>query len=299
MLIKEQTIQTIRDVYRKRFNAIIFKISGPEALKQEELDELILSGLIHPEDHSFITDAYHIARLRNGKDFRERPKMTLDEFRQKAEREVLQLTPREKYALSHIKASAGNYITKLRDKTLADVEGAIRAHNYDERNKIIDDVIRPTIGEGIQSKNATIREIASRLRERTGDTYRDWKRVAVTEISNALNLGAADAIIDRNKDKKPSDILVYKLVHLDSALCPHCRRFYLESDGITPKVYKMSELMANGSNYGKKPSQWRPTLGATHPNERCELVELPRGFGFESGSNRATFIDKDFKWRKN
>ena len=85
-------------------------------------------------------------------------------------------------------------------------------------------------------------------------------------------------------------------MHLDGALCDYCRKFYLEPDGVTPKVYKMSELVANGSNYGRKAAEWTPTLGATHPNERCELVELPDGWGFEPGSNRASYIDKDFVW---
>jgi hypothetical protein len=298
MQINEETIKKVREAYKNRFNAIIFRMAGPSSLTPEELQKLIDLGLIDPRDaeHGLIADAYTIARMRGGDHFQDREKISLKQFRQRVKSSPLILSPREQYAIEHVKRSAGNYITKLRDNMLADVEGEIRSHNYEEQNKILNDVIRPTIDEGIRSANVTVREVASRLRERTGDTYRNWKRVAVTEMSNALNLGAADAIIERNHGQSTDDVFVYKIVHMDAVTCPYCRKFYLEEDGITPKVYKMSELIANGDNYGKKANEWKPVIGATHPNERCELVEMPHGFGFEAGSNRLDYVGKDFKW---
>lgn len=299
MLINEDVIKQVREIYRNRFNSIIFKIAGPEALSHSDLQELINRGLIDPNDqsHGLISDAYHISRIRGGDPFETRHKTSLPKFREEIKRLLPKLSQREQFALDHIKRSAGNFITKLRDNTLADIEGSIRSHNYDERNKMLTEVIRPTIEEGIEGAKVTVREVASRLRERTGDAYRDWKRVAVTELSNALNLGAADAIVSRNANKPMNEIYIYKLAHLDGALCEYCRKFYLESDGVTPRVFTMAELASNGSNYGKKASEWQPTLGATHPNERCELVELPNGWGFEPGSNQASFVDKDFVWQ--
>lgn len=65
--------------------------------------------------------------------------------------------------------------------------------------------------------------------------------------------------------------------------CKWCKKFWFLSDGVTPKVYKLSELAANGSNMGKKTSEWAPTLGITHPNGRHYLLELPINWGFEGG----------------
>lgn len=270
MIIGEGKINRIRNEFRVRYNAIIFKIAGPESLTDDEIKELIERGLLDTNDlnHGLIKDAYYISRVRNGLDFKERPKVDIKQFREQMNRNGPNLSSREQYAIIHTKRSAGNYLTKLRDSALSSIEGEMRAWNYDERNRLLTEVIRPTIEEGIAEAKTTVNEVASRLRERTKDLYRDWRRVAVTELSNALNLGAADAIMNRNEGQDPKQILVYKIANLDAALCPHCRKFYVESNGITPKVYPLSELMANGSNVGKKTKDWKPTIGATHPHER-------------------------------
>ncbi len=300
MIISEKKIEEIRQEFKSRFNALIFKIAGPENLTKEEIQELINRGYIDPNDpnHGLITDAYHIARVRSGTAFDQRPDIPLHEFRDNLKDLLPPLTAREQYAIKHIKRSAGNYLKNLQAKAVTSIEGTIRGFNYDERNRLLTEVVRPTLDQGVQEAKATIGEIASRLRERTGDLYRDWRRVAITEMSNALNLGAADAIIDRNTEKSADQVYVYKIVHHDAATCPHCKRFYLEPDEMTPKVYSMSELMGNGSNMGKKTKEWLPTIGATHPHERCELVELPDGWGFEPGSNQARYMGRDFVWAR-
>ena len=51
--------------------------------------------------------------------------------------------------------------------------------------------------------------------------------------------------------------------------CQWCDKFYTE--GGKPKEYRLSELVANGSNYGKPKSAWLPTISVTHPRCRCQL----------------------------
>lgn len=58
--------------------------------------------------------------------------------------------------------------------------------------------------------------------------------------------------------------------------CKYCKEFY--HDGNSFKVYKLSELVANGSNYGKSQDNWQPVLPPAHPNCRHKLVELKEGF---------------------
>lgn len=299
MIIDEKKIKNIRDALKHRFNAFIFRVAGPENLSDKEIQELADRGLIDPADlnHGLVSDAYFIGRIRSGTPHEVRPKVDLDEFRKQVERVAPPMTAREQYAIQHIKRSAGNYLSKLRDSALATIEGELRGWNYDERNRLLTEVIRPTVAEAVQDAKVTTTELASRLRERTGDLYRDWRRVAVTELSNALNLGAADAIMGRNAGRDPGEVYVYKIVHQDARLCPHCRKFYLDTDG-TPKVYPMSELMGNGSNMGKKTRDWKPVIGATHPHERCELVELPDGWGFREGSSQTHYIGPNFIWAK-
>jgi len=62
--------------------------------------------------------------------------------------------------------------------------------------------------------------------------------------------------------------------------CPHCRRLHLESDGVTPKIYRLSDVLANGTNVGKKADDWQMVINVVHPNCRCQLVQLPKGYFF-------------------
>jgi hypothetical protein len=50
--------------------------------------------------------------------------------------------------------------------------------------------------------------------------------------------------------------------------------------------------MANGSNIGRKRSEWKPVVVATHPNERCSgLLELRPGWKVSQGGG-VEFIGK-------
>ena len=76
--------------------------------------------------------------------------------------------------------------------------------------------------------------------------------------------------------------------------CKFCRRFYGDV-GQSPKVYKLSSLLANGSNYGLKTDQWKPVVGATHPNTRTsQIIELKPGFQVSAGG-KVTYIGRE-KW---
>ena len=55
---------------------------------------------------------------------------------------------------------------------------------------------------------------------------------------------------------------------------------HLEKDGKTPRVFKLTELMGNGSNVGRKHNDRRPVVQSFHPYCACRLSELEPGFGF-------------------
>jgi hypothetical protein len=71
--------------------------------------------------------------------------------------------------------------------------------------------------------------------------------------------------------------------------CRWCSEFYVDNDG-SPKLYKLTSLLDNGSNYGKKRDTWQAVIGATHPNERCSgILELKPGFMLKSDGT-STYI---------
>lgn len=51
--------------------------------------------------------------------------------------------------------------------------------------------------------------------------------------------------------------------------CETCRRLTMR--GGIPRVFKKSTLLDNGSNRGRKQSEWRATIPPLHVNCKCTL----------------------------
>lgn len=117
-------------------------------------------------------------------------------------------------------------------------------------------------------------------------TYQNVSRIVTTELNTAKNMGSLDSISRVSAELGIDDPLVYFICIHDDRLCDECKRLHLMADEITPRVWKMSEL---GSGYHKKGDPF-PKLGGLHPHDRCELAQLPPGWGFKSG--RISYIEK-------
>ena len=128
-------------------------------------------------------------------------------------------------------------------------------------------------------------KVIQELREKTGDWERDWHRVVHTEMWDAKLQGEAEAIMNDESplSKDKGETLVYKRPAHNC--CNKCRQLYLEKDGVTPKVFRLADLMANGTNYGKKQADWLPTLGILHPNCMCTLNVMPKDTAFDAQGN--------------
>ncbi len=111
------------------------------------------------------------------------------------------------------------------------------------------------------------------------DARRDWHRVAASETRLAHNVGRLHAMEEQGVRA------LYYLVQPDA--CGPCKRLYLEEDGVTPRVFPLSTLLANldltgGLNVGRKASLigqdggWIATGGLLHPWDRCRpMPALP------------------------
>lgn len=130
-------------------------------------------------------------------------------------------------------------------------------------------------------------QFKSELHQTMTDKSRDWSRVAYTELVTAQETGKAYKILE----DYGSDALVYKRT-LPTA-CPQCVHAYCEEDGVTPKVFKLSELLANGDNINRKPlptkggkvvdtarpdgaATMKPVSGTMHPFCACRLYKLTK-----------------------
>lgn len=120
------------------------------------------------------------------------------------------------------------------------------------------ETIREEIEQGVAEKRA-VKSISSRIAERMEDWNRDWGRIVETECQNVYSLGRAQYMMQNNPDPR---------VYFDvfPGACRHCIRLYLTRGvGSQPRVFRLGELMANGTNVGLKSKDWKPVVGTVHP----------------------------------
>jgi len=110
------------------------------------------------------------------------------------------------------------------------------------------------------------------------------QKIVETEATTARNLSGLDAIGKVSATTGIDDPTVFWVTIKDNITCKECKRMYLQADGVTPRVWKMSQL---GSGYFKK-GMASPTFAPIHPNCRCQPTLLRPGYGFDQ-SGHVTF----------
>lgn len=140
---------------------------------------------------------------------------------------------------------------------------------------------------GAPRGGASAEVVLARVRTAVNNLRRDWLRVAHTELHNVSEEAKAVVMADGHSDGDPR---VFKRVHEDA--CAYCKLLYLRPGGAVPRVFRLSTLLGNGTNVGRragKPSrrgrsrtEWRAVVGAVHPFCRCSMHVLPDGMGFDA-----------------
>ncbi len=168
---------------------------------------------------------------------------------------------------------AEGYIEAQRHNTKAQVVKAVSSFLSDAWAKGVDTDIETVLGG----------ELASVWGKATAGMH----RIVDTEASNARNMGTLDGIIKVNTVNSIEDPVVYFIVVRDDSLCSECKRLHLLEDGITPRLWRLSQVKHGYHVKGENV----PSLGGEHPHCRCTLSTLLPGYGFEGGS--ITFISLD------
>lgn len=191
----------------------------------------------------------------------------------------LKLTPAQQRSIEYTKLKSQQFIDNITQRITSGVVTMAIQSDLSMWSAVKE--VIPTAMENDTPRHKVIQQ----LREKTGDMMRDWHRVAHTEMWDSKVQGEADAILNNESplSKRGADTLVYKKPAPNA--CAKCKQLYLERDGITPKVFKLSELVAYGTNYGKKQADWVPTVGILHPNCLCPLSVMPPDTKFDSQGN--------------
>jgi len=171
-----------------------------------------------------------------------------------------------------------------REMTYGHLRGLANKVVDNTRNKILEQnkmqLIQTTISEGVKDRKS-IQSIVSDLGHRTGEWDRDWKRIVVTEMNNIFQQGRASMM----QSKYGEECLCWKNVF--PLACRHCIKLYLTHGiGSAPRIFKLSDLIANGNNIGKKVDGWLPVLGSVHPHCRCQINTYFRGQQWNESTNQ-------------
>lgn len=173
------------------------------------------------------------------------------------------LTRREKAEYNAAATRTYGYIKGMGNRireTLGNAVSEQEIINAVEERRIKElDVIKQEHKRGVLDKRS-VQAIVSTIGNRLNDWNRDWGRIVETEMQDIYCLGKAQVIMEEHG----TDTLVYKQVF--SGACTHCRHLYTKGgSGSEPRIFKLSSLIMNGDNIGRKVRDWKPVIGTTHP----------------------------------
>lgn len=239
--------------------------SGDNKLSPELLKKLNL-----PKDvKDLITDSYKFGRLSitSGKKLDNMPEKEVEKLLNS-----MKLSPAQRRAIEYSQMNTQLHLQNLQAKINSTVLALAiqdQTNMYNTIGSVIPDAI---------ANNTDRYKIIQQLRETSKDWNRDWHRVAMTEMQNAKMNGEAQAILngDSPLSSKKGETLVFKRPAPNC--CAMCRKLYLEKGSTKPIVFKLSDLLANGTNYGKKQADWKAVVGTVHPSCVCQLSILPDGY---------------------
>jgi hypothetical protein len=197
---------------------------------------------------------------------------SFDAFMRTVAKNPLPLTPAENQAVEMAQQRAAISIVGLGNKINAQT-GQMLIEEDDQLRLKLRDTIREKVVEAIEERKSP-QQLKSDLGWATEDWTRDLNRIAMTEKHSAMETGKADHIA--SLDGRDADVAV---MHSADA-CPNCINLTTGADG-HPRIFKLSELEANGTNVGRKVAEWRAVVGCIHPNCQCNMVRVPAGWGFD------------------
>ena len=256
--LTDDQLKRIEKIIQEHTGVLLGVFGGGKSVSSEWMEELGLD----PKSPSYIEQAYILGKLNQTLTSSELSKLTYDALL--ARIGETKLTKMEQEALSYAQRQAGRHVTNAERKITMFIDDA--NNRIGQKTMMERDVIGSTVTDSI-SRRQTRGQLVSELGRATGDWTRDWERVANTELWDARLSATTRQILTGDtiySSLKGKEARVFRRPAPDS--CNHCKRLYLESDGVTPKIFKLHELISNGDNVGRKTAEWMPTVHPTHPN---------------------------------
>lgn len=275
--LSDKQLVEVSQIIKDQHLAFMVRIGLGNLVDPADVKRLMAKGLISKSATDFPALAYEFGVLAGALEDPKVQAMDYGQFIDFVQTKAPPLTIEERAAVKSIKKNLAGRVKHLGD--LIDKSTGAVIHHADAsiRHKLTASVKKELIAGVVHRK--AINEIVKAVRDATGEMRRNWTRVVRTELQNAHMEGKAVNILRRHP--VGHDPKVFKRPSPDC--CPHCADLYLKADKKTPVVFNLSDLTGNGlTNEGRKVDLWKATLGAVHPHCRCQLYELPEGWGFDN-----------------
>lgn len=276
MLLTPQQIAALRRILNDASTALAITTFGLDA-SPEDYQRLVDEGYI---DEDQLLDLVRVAFTAGAEDgrapiqqafqFADRGKQqTFDDFLNKRMATV-PLSDAEQRARDIAVTRAGQYCQGLGNRWSDQLQAVIINADLDLANRTRA-IIRDRTAVAVEERRGRGR-LRSDLRQATKDWGRDWERIANTEMQTAHQEGVFESVVERHGMEE----MLAKVP--DPGACSACRDAYLEHG--KPKIRPASWWAEQGTNFGRKQKDWRPTISALHPWCRCETVRCPKGWHF-------------------
>lgn len=276
-IFTDEQLRKVFSIIRNYHAAVIVNTLGVRGpLTDAEFNALKALGMVDETLRKPLQDAFLFGRLQVILKNKRAKAMSFQEFSKFLKTYSAPITSAEKEAMRYAAQNAGASIRNLGyavdRKTGETMLAAARRYT-----NLLAGQVRTSVVESI-AKRQTVRELEVVLRRLTGDHVRDFLKIASTESHEAFQAGLAKVI----EQEHTGDALVIKLPRPDA--CDRCKAVFLNRDG-TPKVFKLKDLEGK-SNVGLPKDKWGPVLGACHPWCGCQLIRVPKGWGWDKKRNR-------------
>jgi hypothetical protein len=180
----------------------------------------------------------------------------------------------EQDVLRSLLVSADGYIESLKSKTRSNV------------TELVDGIVKEA---RIRNEPVDSQFLENAIQEEMGKASTHLKTVIESEATKLRNLGSMMDITRSAANVNDSDPTVFFIMVKDASTCKECLKLHMMPDGITPRLYKFSELK---QGYHKR-GETQPSAFGLHPHCRCTLTYLSRGFTFDK-SGKLDYHSQDY-----
>ena len=270
---REKVEQLIRD----HFLALKVEVLGEDAISQDDYNRLVRTGVLNhgSTDQSQVAmQAAHTVGKQTASNSK-LARMTSEQFWGFVESAPPQFNVQELDAMNAAREHVGRAITFLGVGLLNEFDTATQEDRVKARHEALK-VVQHEVALGI-ARDSSTDLIMRRLKKKLGESASSWALTVATELHNAQEHGKALEFA------RQGDPVVYK-VPRDTA-CKFCKMLFLKNG--VPRLFKLSTLVANGTNVGRKAgapkpgkTDWKPVIGVVHPACQCELHRMPNGMAF-------------------